>query len=150
MTSVEHNDLWRLYELHVKDYQFQVQLNNQRFQWYTALDVALITVGTGLIRLSDKGNGRALTSLVFVVGAVLAVFTAIATARQVGYQHAARSQAVKVADQLGVRDLAIASTPGWRGGPNPWWTKVRTVNYALLLVLGVVNVAGVVYVARLG
>lgn len=142
---MERDDLWRLYDLHVKEYQFQVQMNNQRFQWYTALDVALITIGTGLIRLSDNNQGRVLTALVFLVGGALAAFTAIATARQVGYQHAARTQAFKVAEALGVRDLAISSTPGWRGGPNRWWTKVRTVNYSLLLVLGIVNCAGFVY-----
>jgi hypothetical protein len=87
-----------------------------------------------------------LTSLVFLVGAVLAVFTIIATARQVGYQHAARAQAVKVAEQLGVTDLAVVPTPGWRGGPNRWWTKVRTINYALLAILGIVNGAGFFYV----
>jgi hypothetical protein len=145
-TTLAREDLWRLYETHVAEYRFQVQLNNQRYQWYTALDVALITIGTGLLRLSGKGDGEWLTSLVFAVGIALALFTMVATARQVGYQHAARAQAIKVAEELGAADLAVASTPGWRGGPNRWWTKVRTTNYALLVILAAVNLAGFIYV----
>lgn len=146
MVEPDREELWRLYATGVEEYRFQVQLNTQRFQWYVTLDVALITVGTGILRLSDSGRGEALTALVFVVGAVLAAFTARATATQVGYQHAARAQVRKVAGQLGVDDYSIASTGGWRGRPTPWWMKVRTVNYALLGVLGAVNVTGVVYV----
>lgn len=131
--------------MQVDDYRFQVQLNTQRFQWYTALDVALITVGTGLLRLSGPGDGRFLTSLVFLTGVALAAFAGIATQRQVGYQHAARDQAKKIADKLGISDMAIASTPGWRGGANSWWNKARTVNQGLLAVLGAVNAAGVGY-----
>jgi len=132
--------------MHVDDYRFQVQLNNQRFQWYTALDVAVITIGTGLLRISDHGDGRFLTVLIFITGIALAAFAGIATRRQVGYQHAAREQATRIAKILGVSELAIASTPGWRGGENRWWTKARTVNYALLAVLGAVNAAGVAYI----
>jgi len=142
----ERDDLWRLYELHVNEYRHQVQLNTSRYQWYTTLDVALITVGTGLLRITAKNDGRTLTALVFATGTILACFTAIATARQVGYQHAARSQALKVAAALGVTDWAIATTPGWRNSPNRWWTKVRTVNYALLAVLGAINLGGLIYV----
>jgi hypothetical protein len=71
-------------------------------------------------------------------------------ARQVGYQHAAREQAKKVAAELGVTDLAVSSTPGWQGGSNPWWTKVRTMNYLLLLALAAMNLIGVVYVIATG
>jgi hypothetical protein len=131
--------------MQVDDYRFQVQLSTQRFQWYTALDVALITVGTGLLRLSGPGDGRFFTSLVFITGIALALFAGVATQRQVGYQHAARAQAKKIADQLGITEMAIASTPGWRGGTNSWWDKARTVNQALLVVLGAVNAAGVGY-----
>ncbi|HVE45478.1 MAG TPA: hypothetical protein VNA57_01855 [Acidimicrobiales bacterium] len=138
--------LWKLYETGVEEYRFQVLLNNQRFQWYVAIDVALITVGTGLLRLSSSDRGERLTALVFVVGAVLAAFTARATATQVGCQHAARAQVKKVAQELGVEELSVRSTGGWRGKPTPWWMKVRAMNYALLAVLAGVNIAGVIYV----
>jgi hypothetical protein len=131
--------------MQVDDYRFQVQLNTQRFQWYTALDVALITVGTGLLRLSGPGDGRFLTSLVFITGLALALFAGIATQRQLGYQHAARAQAKKIADRLGISEMAISSTPGWRGSANPWWNKARTVNQGLLAVLGAVNAAAFGY-----
>ena len=131
--------------MQVDDYRFQVQLNTQRFQWYTALDVVLITVGTGLLRLSGPGDGRFLTALVFITGLALAVFAGVATQRQVGYQHAVRDQARKIADRLGISDMAISSTPGWRAGANSWWNKARTINQGLLAVLAAVNVAGVGY-----
>lgn len=135
----------------VEEYRFQVQLNTQRFQWYTALDVALLTVGTGLLRLQGGGDGRLLTSLVFGVGAVLAAFTAFTVARQVDYQHRAREQAKKIAAELGLTEFAIGSTPGWGDEvegerPSRWPPKVRSVNYGLLAVLGAVHVVGAAYV----
>lgn len=138
--------LWKLYTTGVEEYRFQVLLNTQRFQWYVTLDVALITVGTGLLRLSTSGRGELLTGLVFFVGAVLAAFTARATATQVNYQRAARDQVKKVAKELGVDDMSVRTTGGWVGKPTSRWAKVRSMNYALLAVLGSVNLAGVGYV----
>lgn len=146
MDAPAREDLWTLYTTGVDEYRFQVQLSTRRFQWYVTLDAALITVGTGLLRLSDDGQGEVLTALVFVVGAVLAAFTARANAIQVGYQHAARDRVRKAAEALGVEEFSVASTGGWRGQPPPWWMKVRAINYGLLIVLGGVNVAGVFYV----
>lgn len=146
MDAPSRDDLWRLYTVGVEEYRFQLQLNNQRFQWYVTLDVALITVGTGLLRLSSRGRGETLTSLIFLVGIILAAFTARATAQGVTYQHAARVRASRAAELLGVTEFSAASTGGWRGAPAPWWLKIRTVNYALLAFLGLVNLAGFVYV----
>ena len=144
-----HEDLRTLYGLAIEEYRFQIQLNNQRFQWFTTLDVALLTVGTGLFRLSDKNDGRPLIACVFVVGAVLAAFTAITVARQVEYQHQARAVAKKIAAELGLTEYELGSTPGWErtGGSKKraWPPKVRYVNYGLLGALGLIHTAGVVY-----
>lgn len=146
MSAPPREDLWKLYTTGVEEYRFQVQLNSQRFQWYVTLDVALITVGTGLLQLSGSRRGEALTSLVFLVGMTLAAFTARAVAQGVTYQHAARAQVEKAAEALDVKDFSVASTGGWKGTPAPWWMKIRAVNYALLAILGTVNLAGFLYV----
>lgn len=146
MDAPPREDLWKLYISGVEEYRFQVLLNSQRFQWYVTLDVALITVGTGLLRLSGSGRGETLTALVFFVGAVLAAFTARAVAQGVTYQHSARTQVQKAAEALQVKEFSVATTGGWRDTPTARWMKIRTVNYALLLVLGLVNVTGLLYV----
>lgn len=140
-------DLRDLYGIAIEEYRFQVQLNNQRFQWYTALDLALLTVGTGLLRVSSEADGRLLTALVFVVGALLAAFTGLTVARQVEYQHRAREVARKIAAELGLTELEIGSTPGWDDRPTPRrrLPKVRSVNYGLLGVLVVVHLVGAAY-----
>lgn len=139
-------DLRALYTIAVEEYRFQVQLNNQRFQWNVALDVALLTIGTGLLRLGDEAaGGTLLTFLVFVVGAALAAATAMSHARQVDYQHRARSQATKIAAELGLSEYAVESTLGWVGKKRRWPPKARSVNYALLGLLGVVQVVGAIY-----
>lgn len=146
-------DLRRLYGIAIDEYRFQVQLNNQRFQWYTALDVALLTVGTGLLRISEGDDGTVLTALVFVVGALLAAFTAITVARQVDYQHQARATAKKIAAELGLTEYEIGSTPGWEvedqvpeAKKHQWLPKVRYINYGLLAILGLIHLFGAYYV----
>lgn len=144
-----HEDLRKLYELAIDEYRFQLMLNNQRFQWFTTLDVALLTVGTGLFRLSEKNDGQVLTALVFAVGALLAAFTMFTVSRQVDYQHRARATAKKIAAELGLTEYEIGSTPGWgkpaaTDGPK-WRPKVRQVNYGLLTVLSGVHLTGVWY-----
>lgn len=142
-------DLRRLYALAIEEYRFQLTLNNQRFQWFTTLDVAMLTVGTGLFRLSNKSDGHLLTALVFGVGSMIAVFTMFTYSRQVDYQHRARATARKIAAELGLTEFEIGSTPGWgrpaaSDGPN-WRPKVRQVNYGLLAVMAVVHGVGVYY-----
>ncbi|MGH9040580.1 MAG: hypothetical protein ACRDZ3_10145 [Acidimicrobiia bacterium] len=147
MTDADRRtELMKLYELAVEEYRFQVQLNNQRFQWYVTVDMALMTVGAGLLRVSTEGDGRPLMATVFIVGAVLAAFTANTVARQVGYQHEARDRAKAIVAELGMTEFAIGSTPGWVGKPTWWPLKVRLVNYGLLGVLGAVHVFGLLYV----
>lgn len=136
--------------MHIEEYRFQVRLNTQRFQWYAGLDVALITIGTGLLRIpSPAESGRLLIALVFLTGLALAAFTVATMSRSVNYQHRARQQAIVVADKLGMSDLAVSSTAGWQGAEvirNQRWPKVRTMNYGLLGILGLVNIIGIVYV----
>jgi hypothetical protein len=138
-------DLWHLYDVAVEEYRFQVNLNNQRFQWYVTLNAALIAAATGLLRLGDGNDGRPLTAAVFGVGFCLAIFTAIAWHRQRGYYQAARDQVRKLAAELGVAEWSVVTTAGFRGQPSPRWTKVWAMNYALLGVLAAVNAFGVFY-----
>lgn len=145
----EDNGLWRLYQAHVEEYRFQVQLNNQRYQWYVTLDVALLTVGTGLLRVGPGHEGRGLTALVFLTGLVLALLAWWAVALQVRYQHQARGQAEKVAGELDISDLAVGSTPGWWEPPGQrrrWRPRVRYLHYSLLAFLAAVQAGGFVYV----
>jgi len=140
-------DLRRLYAIAVEEYRFQVQTNTQRFQWNVAIDVAVLTIATGLLRVTGPGAGRPLTGLLFGVGAVLALTTGLTVARQVDYQHRAREQATKIAAELGLSEYAVQSTPGWTTQHRkPWPPKVRTVNYLLLGFLGLVNLVGIAYV----
>ena len=130
---------WRLYQVAIDEYRFQITLNNQRFQWYVGIDSALLAVGMSLARISN------FSVAIFAVGIFLAGLTAAATARQVGYQHAARDRAKEIAAELGVTDLSIITTPGWHPGvpPKARFVKVRTMNYGLLAALALAHSSGI-------
>ena len=54
---------------------------------------------------------------------------------------------VRIAGLLKVEDLGVATTAGARGLPQPWWTKLRSVNEAVLIALAALNAIGAYYAA---
>jgi hypothetical protein len=140
--------LWRLYAHAVDEYRFQVNLNWQRLQYFLGLNVAILGVGAGLLRLGSNRQPQldnTLPALVFCAGVCLSLASWYLARRQQAYYRAARDNMTRIAQRLRVGDLGVATTAGARGERRPWWTKVRTVNELVLVALAALNGFGAVY-----
>lgn len=139
--------LWRLYGFAVDEYRFQVNLNWQRLQYFLGLDMAILGVGTGVLRIgtSKSTASETLPGLVFVAGVCLGLSGFYLARRQHAYYRVARDRMTSLAKLLKVDHLGVATTAGARGEPRKWRTKVRAVNELVLVVLAVLNAIGAWY-----
>lgn len=135
-----------MHQVAVEEYRFEVNLANQRFQWYVGLNVAVTTVAAGLLRIGDD-DGRGISAVAFGAGIVVAAFTWLLTAKQAIYYRNAREQVKKIEAELGVADIGLKTTGGFGGSDDARLPQVRTINYLLLGCLALLDGAGIVYVA---
>lgn len=146
--EVDEETLWRLHSYAVDEYRFQVNLNWQRLQYFLGLNLAILGVGAGLLRLGTNQQqepDNTLPALVFVAGVCLSLAAVYLARTQQSYYRAARDRMTALAGLLHVEHLAISTTAGARGEKQPWWRKVRTVNEAVLVALAVLNALGALY-----
>jgi hypothetical protein len=137
-----------LYGRVVDEYRFQVQLNWDRVKYLIAYNTAVFTAGVGLVKLGGP-FGRALVIGVFAIGIVGCALTAAAARTQHQYYATIRNQMTTLSARLSLGDAAIATTPGARGMPRTWVQKlarVQTLIYAVLVVTGVADILGAIYV----
>lgn len=145
-------DLWKLYDIAIEEYRFQVNLNWQRSQYLLGLNALVISVGAGLVRFGappTEENGAPVTVALFVVGLVLTLFSVFAVWRQHTYYRTARDRMLDIGDLLNLGTLAVATTLGAQGD-SAFKPKVQTVTYAVLGVLAAVDLFGAFYVATRG
>lgn len=140
--------LWRLYAHAIDEYRFQVNLNWQRLQYFLGLNVAILSVGAGLLRIGSGDQpepDNTLPALIFVAGVGLSLASWYLVRRQQDYYRAARDRMTSIGTALEVQHLGVATTAGARTEAQPWWRKVRTVNEGVLLALAVLNAVGAAY-----
>jgi hypothetical protein len=141
-------ELTDLYKIAVEEYRFQVTLNWDRAKYLLGFNTAVITVGTGLVKLGEP-DARLLVAGIFVVGLVSALLSAAAAYLQHGYYQTTRDHMTSLAARLKLDDAAVTTTPGARGARRTVLSrlgKVQNVLYTLLLVCSLVNVLGLGYV----
>jgi hypothetical protein len=146
--GLDNDTLWKLYSHAVDEYRFQVNLNWQRLQYFLGLNVAILGVGTALLRLGTREQpdpDNTLPALVFIAGVCLSAAAWYLARKQQGYYRSARDRMTNIAELLAVSAFAVATTAGARGEMQPWWSKVRTVNEAVLIVLALLNGIGAIY-----
>lgn len=142
----DQETLWRLYEQAVEEYRFQVNLNWQRTQYFLGLDVAILGVATGLLRLGTGAHpSDLLPGLVFVAGVLLSLCSVFLTWQQHDYYRHARDQVKRLRDELHVGDRGIVTTSGSRDEPRSRWLKVRAVIESVLLTIAGLNAVGAAY-----
>ncbi|MGI8668075.1 MAG: hypothetical protein ACR2N4_18935 [Jatrophihabitans sp.] len=125
-----------------------MQLNWDRTKYLIGYNTAVFSAGVGLLKLGGS-FGRALVIGVFVIGIVGCVLTAAAARTQRQYYTTVRDQMIGFGSNLNLGAAAIATTPGARGTIRTWsqrLARVQTLIYALLIVTGVADVLGAVYV----
>jgi len=174
--DIPRDELFNLYKLALDEYRFEVRLNWDRTQYFLILNVAVLTAGLGLFKLTgDQPIGIYLAG-VFVVGCALSIVGASAIRRGHGYYRRTVLKKTLIEkllgflvpiDALGYPDanVAIATTEGMIEATkmlNDWegWVErrirwdsvvwhVMTVLW-LLAILNIVLVAYVVYVWMTG
>lgn len=141
----DREELLELYKIAVEEYRFQVTLNWNRTQYYFVLNVGIIGIATGILKLSDN-EGDWLIGGMYLAGLLCCIFSMLASQVQTGYYRTARDHKRKLEDRLGLDDLSLSTTPGM-GSTLRRLGKVTTFNVVLLSALALVNVMGVVVIA---
>lgn len=102
--------LFKLLDVHLAEYRFQVDLNWRRTQHLLALNSAMLAAGVGLLRLSPE-DPLPLAGVVFLAGLVLALLGRLVVETQHDYYRAAREGLERVEAKLGLGELGIRTTP---------------------------------------
>lgn len=134
--------LFKLLDVHLAEYRFQVDLNWRRTQHLLALNSAMLAAGVGLLRLSPD-DGLPLAGVVFFAGLVLSALGRLVVETQHDYYRAAREGLERVESLMGLGELGIQTTPGM----GSVFRRRMTVTGALLAVFGVLFVLDAVGVA---
>jgi hypothetical protein len=168
--ELPREELLKLYGFAIDEYRFEVRLNADRTRDYVVINLGLLTLTSGLLRLESGRAGTAFLILVFAAAAATSVFGAkIVRKGHEYYKRAAvkktlienRLRLLKRLDPDAHRNstLAIGTTPGManidriRRAPDEWIaagpSRGSIVFYAIsmLWVLAAVNVAGAVITA---
>lgn len=140
-----------MYRVAVEEYRFQVDLNWKRTQYFLALNVAILSVGVGLVKLQGQDT-RILVLGIFFIGCVSASLSVFATRTQHLYYRTARDRMQRWEELLQVPAPVIRTTPGMsdqKRTVRQWLGRVTTINYVLLTLLAVADLVAFFYVLRL-
>ena len=76
---LDEKQLLELYKIAIDEYRFEVDLNWQRTKYYCTLNVGIITISTGLLKINEGTSGiTVLVALIFFIGIItsfLGVYT---------------------------------------------------------------------------
>jgi hypothetical protein len=139
-------ELLQLYKIAVDEYRFQVQLNWQRSQYYLILNAALVAAGGSLLGVQGD-RARPLAAVLFWMGLLTVVLSLLASTTQHSYYRAARAVLKRFEERLGLDDLAIQTTPAM-GSKHYRIGTVRNFQRSMLVMLGLIDFAGLAYSAR--
>ncbi|HET7444154.1 MAG TPA: hypothetical protein VFJ57_05795 [Solirubrobacterales bacterium] len=121
------------------EYRFQVELNWRRSEYFFVLNIGVLIAALSLFS-SDRAP-QWLVALLFLVGALLAFLSIMANETQHGYYTAARQQKANLEARLGLKETALATTPGM-GSAAKRLGRVGTFLKTMLIAIAVVDLAG--------
>lgn len=133
-----------LYKIALDEYRFQVNLNWSRTQYYIVLNVAILGLATGLLRIEDRTLSAVVGTGLYFAGTVCCVLALFAGTVQRSYFRQTKAHKAKLEELLELGDLAIKTTPGM-GGPARRIAKVTTFHNAIISILLVLDLGGLVY-----
>jgi hypothetical protein len=124
-------DLYRLYDLAVKEYHLNTSLGVQRQVFYIGLSVTLLGA------LASFGKSGVLVAIAYVVGAAVALLGAKVVAQSHAYYTAARNHFQDIEHRLGLdaHGLALSTTPGMVGDTGSRRLKVNVAAQLVLWIL---------------
>lgn len=132
------------YKYALDEYRFQVNLNWSRSQYYIVLNLGIVGLATGLLRVDDQNLAAGVGIGLYLVGAVCSVLTLFAVHVQQGYYRQARDHKARLEEKLGAADLAIRTTQGM-GNTTRRLAKVTTFQNVILSMLLALDLAGLGY-----
>ena len=136
---MSEEQLWEQYSRCVDEYRFQVNLNWSRSQYFFVLNVAILVAGVGLLSATDMP--AAVPIVVFIVGAVTAFLSILASKTQHDYYKNIRDLKERIELRLRLGDLVLRTTPGM-GGVRGRIAKLTTFQQFILALLLVADVTG--------
>lgn len=125
-----------LYRHAIDEYRFQVQHNWSRTQYLLAFNAAILAAAVALSARQDRG-----AALVFGLGVVAAVLSAVAQRTQHGYYRAARDRLRRVEQLVEVPAAARVDTTSTLG-QRKQSIKVQHVVYLLFASMAVAQLVG--------
>jgi hypothetical protein len=145
-------ELLELYKSAIEEYRFQVKLNVDRSRDYFVANSAIIAVAVTLV---GQAKLPFLAGVVFLVGVVVSLLSALGTHTQHEYYRAARDRIWNLENQLGYsrhelgmviagheiarqQDMKTAESRSQRRR----FGRVTTFNYVILCLVCFVNIAG--------
>jgi hypothetical protein len=143
--SIPRDELLKLYQIALDEYRFQVNLNWSRTQYYLTLNVGIIAIATGILQIA-KGHVGDLTAGLYFAGLVCCTLSLAASSVQKRYYEAIRDHKTKLERELGIQTYGIHTTPGMGSVVVSRLGRVTTLLNVVLVVLGLMNVAGFVTV----
>jgi hypothetical protein len=138
-------ELLQFYQIAVDEYRFQVNLNWNRTQYYLTLNVGIISIATGILQIA-KGHVGDLTAGLYFAGLVCCCLSLAASSTQRRYYRSIRDHKANLETQLGLESLSIRTTSGMGGKTVAKLGKVTTLLNVVLVVLALMNIAGIVTV----
>jgi hypothetical protein len=168
--ELSRDELLKLYGFAIDEYRFEVRLNADRTRDYLVINLGLLTLTSGLIRLESGRAGTAFLILVFAAAAATSMFGAKIVRKGHEYYRRAIVKKTSIENRLGLlkrldvdthndSTFAIGTTPGManidriRRASDQWIaarpSRGSIVFYAIrmLWLLAAVNAAGVVITA---
>lgn len=125
------DELWRLYDVAVREYHLNTQLGVQRQIFYVGLSVSLIGA------LASFGKHGRLVAIAYLAGAAIALLGAKVVAQSHEYYRAARAHFQEVERRLGLdqRGLALSTTPGMVGETGARRMRVTTAAKLVMWII---------------
>jgi hypothetical protein len=141
--TLARDELLELYKIAVEEYRFQVRLNADRSRDFIVLNSAIIAAA---ITLLGQARLPLLAGMVFLIGLVVAVLSALGTHTQHGYYRDARNRTAQLEERLGIRregdrDLVLYKAKP-TGSRYRRFGSITNFNYIILGLLCLVDLIG--------
>jgi hypothetical protein len=159
------DELFKLYQVAIDEYRFEVKLNSDRSTHYVVFNSAVLTAATGLLKIGESSHLNPFVALVFGIGVCTSWLGARSIRKGNEYYHRAIYKKTLLEEILGltaiVKDyptatLAIGTTAGQADintilrDPSAWLAaetpKRGSITHATIIVLRLLlaaNIAGI-------
>jgi len=132
------------YKFALDEYRFQVGLNWSRTQYYLVLNIGILGLATGLLRLENERMGAIVGFGLYLSGIAATVFALIANSVQRNYYREIKRHKKRLEDLLELETLAIRTTPGM-GSRIKRLARVDTFNRLMLAMVLALDLTGLLY-----